>query len=125
MDSIIEAIEEWLRGLLVSGIMSNLNNTFNSVNTQVGAIASEVGTTPANFSPAVFNMIKTLSENVIMPIAGILLTFIACYELIQLVISHNNLANFETWIFWKWIFKTFVAVTLITNTMNGRYNSTS
>jgi len=118
VDSIIEAIEEWLRGLLVSGIMSNLNNTFNSVNTQVGEIATEVGTTPANFSPAVFNMIKTLSENVIMPIAGILLTFIACYELIQLVISHNNLANFETWIFWKWIFKTFVAVTLITNTMN-------
>lgn len=118
MDSIIESIEEWLRGLLVSGIMNNLNNTFNSVNTQVGEIATEVGTTPANFSPAVFNMIKTLSENVIMPIAGILLTFIACYELIQLVISHNNLANFETWIFWKWIFKTFVAVTLITNTMN-------
>ena len=118
MDSIIESIEEWLRGLLVSGIMNNLNNTFNSVNTQVGEIATEVGTTPANFSPAVFNMIKNLSENVIMPIAGILLTFIACYELIQLVISHNNLANFETWIFWKWIFKTFVAVTLITNTMN-------
>ena len=118
MDSIIESIEEWLRGLLVSGIMSNLNNTFNSVNTQVGAIATEVGTTPASFSPAVFNMIRNLSENVIMPIAGILLTFIACYELIQLVISHNNLANFETWIFWKWIFKTFVAVTLITNTMN-------
>ena len=118
MDSIIESIEEWLRGLLVSGIMNNLNNTFNSVNTQVGAIATEVGTTPASFSPAVFNMIRNLSENVIMPIAGILLTFIACYELIQLVISHNNLANFETWIFWKWIFKTFVAVTLITNTMN-------
>ena len=118
MDSIIESIEEWLRGLLVSGIMNNLNNTFNSVNTQVGEIATEVGTTPASFSPAVFNMIKNLSENVIMPIAGILLTFIACYELIQLVISHNNLANFETWIFWKWIFKTFVAVTLITNTMN-------
>ena len=118
MDSIIESIEEWLRGLLVSGIMNNLNNTFNSVNTQVGEIATEVGTTPASFSPAVFNMIKNLSENVIMPIAGILLTFIACYELIQLVISHNNLANFETWIFWKWIFKTFVAVTVITNTMN-------
>jgi len=118
VDSIIESIEEWLRGLLVSGIMNNLNNTFNSVNTQVGEIATEVGTTPASFSPAVFNMIRNLSENVIMPIAGILLTFIACYELIQLVISHNNLANFETWIFWKWIFKTFVAVTLITNTMN-------
>ncbi|HOO80855.1 MAG TPA: CD0415/CD1112 family protein, partial [Lachnospiraceae bacterium] len=63
-------------------------------------------------------MIKNLSENVIMPIAGLILTFIACYELIQLVISHNNLANFETWIFFKWVFKTFVAVTLITNTMN-------
>ena len=118
MDSILQSIEDWFRGLLVSGIMNNLTNTFDSVNNQVGQIASEVGQTPANFSPAIFNMIQNLSENVIMPIAGIFLTFIACYELIQLVISHNNLANFETWIFWKWIFKTFVAVTLITNTMN-------
>ena len=118
MDSILQSIEDWFRGLLVSGIMNNLTNTFDSVNNQVGQIASEVGQTPANFSPAIFYMIQNLSENVIMPIAGIFLTFIACYELIQLVISHNNLANFETWIFWKWIFKTFVAVTLITNTMN-------
>jgi len=118
VDSILQSIEDWFRGLLVSGIMNNLTNTFDSVNNQVGQIASEVGQTPANFSPAIFNMIQNLSENVIMPIAGIFLTFIACYELIQLVISHNNLANFETWIFWKWIFKTFVAVTLITNTMN-------
>ena len=118
MDSILQSIEDWFRGLLVSGIMSNLSNIFDSVNDQVGQIATEVGKTPANFSPGIFNMIRTLSENVIMPIAGMILTFIACYELIQLVISHNNLANFETWIFWKWIFKTFVAVTLITNTMN-------
>lgn len=118
MDSILQSIEDWFRELLVSGIMENLTNTFDSVNNQVGQIATEVGQTPANFSPAVYNMIRTLSENVIMPIAGLILTFIACYELIQLVIGHNNLANFETWIFWKWIFKTFVAVTLITNTMN-------
>ncbi len=118
MDSILQSIEDWFRELLVSGIMSNLTNTFDTVNAQVGHIATEVGQTPANFSPAVYNMIRTLSENVIMPIAGLILTFIACYELIQLVIGHNNLANFETWIFWKWIFKTFVAVTLITNTMN-------
>ncbi|MBP8969938.1 MAG: hypothetical protein KBG42_11750 [Lachnospiraceae bacterium] len=118
MDSILQSIEDWFRELLVSGIMSNLTNTFDTVNAQVGQIATEVGQTPANFSPAIFNMIRTLSENVIMPIAGLILTFIACYELIQLVIGHNNLANFETWIFWKWIFKTFVAVTLITNTMN-------
>ena len=118
MGSILEAIEDWIRGLLVSGIIGNLTSIFDSVNNQVGQIATEVGRTPASFSPAVYGMIRTLSENVIMPIAGLILTFIACYELIQLVISHNNLANFETWIFWKWIFKTFVAVTLITNTMN-------
>ena len=117
MDSILQSIEDWFRELLVSGIMSNLTNTFDTVNAQVGQIATEVGQTPANFSPAIYNMIRTLSENVVMPIAGLILTFIACYELIQLVIGHNNLANFETWIFWKWIFKTFVAVTLITNTM--------
>ena len=118
MDSILQSIEDWFKSLLVSGIMDNISNTFQSVNDQVGAIATEVGTSPADFQPAVYAMISTISENVIMPIAGILLTFIACYELIQLVISHNNLANFETWIFWKWIFKTFVAVMLITNTMN-------
>lgn len=118
MDSIIQEISDCLKEMLVSGIMSNLTSTFDSVNDQVGQIATEVGTTPSSFSPAVFNMIQNLSENVIMPIAGILLTFIACYELIQLIISHNNLANFETWIFFKWVFKTFVAVTLISNTMN-------
>ena len=118
MQSIIDSIVEWFKELLVTGIMSNLTSTFDSVNAQVGQIATEVGMTPSAFSPAIFNMIKNLSENVIMPIAGLLLTFIACYELIQLVISHNNLANFETWIFFKWVFKTFVAVTLITNTMN-------
>lgn len=118
MDSILNQIEEWLKGLLVSGIMDNLTDTFASVNDQVGEIATEVGTTPANFMPGVFSMIRSLSENVIMPIAGIILTFIACYELIQLIISYNNLANFETWFIWKWIFKTFVAVELITHTFN-------
>lgn len=118
MDSILKQLEGWIRDLLVSGIMNNLTGTFQSVNDQVGQISKEVATTPQNFAPAVFNMVKTLSETVIMPVAGILLTFIACYELIQLVISHNNLANFETWIFWKWIFKTFIAVTLVSNTMN-------
>ena len=118
MQSIIDSIVEWLKELLVTGIMSNLTSTFDSVNAQVGQIATEVGMTPSAFSPAIFNMIKNLSENVIMPIAGLLLTFIACYELIQMIISHNNLANFETWIFWKWIFKTFVAVTLVSNTFN-------
>lgn len=98
--------------------MDNLTNTFSSVNDQVGQIATEVGKTPSNFMPAVFSMVRNLSESVIMPVAGILLTFIACYELIQLIISYNNLASFETWFIWKWIFKTFVAVELITHTFD-------
>ena len=104
--------------MLVSAIMGNLSGMFESVNTQVGEIATSVGMTPANFSPAVFAMVRNISESVIIPIAGLILTFIACYELIQMIIEHNNLANFETWIFFKWVFKTFVAVMLITNTFN-------
>lgn len=118
MDSIISAIQEWIKEMLVGGIMSNLSGMFDAVNQQVAEIAGDVGTTPANFSPGVYSMIRNISESVIIPIAGLILTFIACYELIQLIIDHNNLANFETWLFFKWIFKTFVAVTLITNTFN-------
>ena len=104
--------------MLISGIMNNLSGLFDSVNDQVGDIATQVGTSPASFSPGVFSLIRNVSESVIVPIAGIILTFIVCYELIQLIIDHNNLANFETRIFFKWVFKTFVAVTLITNTFN-------
>lgn len=118
MDSILEQITDWLREMLVSGIMENLSGMFDSVNQQVGDIAVQVGMTPANFSPGVFAMIRNVSESVIIPIAGMILTFIACYELIQMIIDHNNLANFETWTFFKWVFKTFVAVMLITNTFN-------
>lgn len=118
MDSIIQKITEWLKEMLVDAIMGNLSGLFDSVNNQVGEIASDVGMTPANFSPGVFAMVRNISENVIIPIAGLILTFIACYELIQMIIDHNNLANFETWIFFKWVFKTFVAVMLITNTFN-------
>ena len=118
MDSIIQKITEWLKEMLVDAIMGNLSGLFDSVNNQVGEIASDVGMTPANFSPGVFAMVRNISENVIIPIAGLILTFNACYELIQMIIDHNNLANFETWIFFKWVFKTFVAVMLITNTFN-------
>lgn len=118
MQSILEQITDWLKSMIISGIMGNLSGMFDSVNQQVGQIAGDVGTTPANFSPAVFSMIRNISESVILPIAGMVLTFIACYELIQMLIEHNNLANFETWTFFKWIFKTFLAVTLISNTFN-------
>ena len=118
MQSILEQITDWLKSMIISGIMGNLSGMFDSVNQQVGQIAGDVGTTPANFSPAVFSMIRNISESVILPIAGMVLTFIACFELIQMLIEHNNLANFETWTFFKWVFKTFLAVTLISNTFN-------
>ena len=118
MDSLFQSIEDWLKEVLVSGIMNNLSNTFDAVNQEVGQITANVSQTPASFLPSVYSLIRNISENVILPVAGIILTFIACYELIQLVIRHNNLANFETWIFWKWVFKTFVAVCLISNTFD-------
>lgn len=93
MQSILEQITDWLKSMIISGIMGNLSGMFDSVNQQVGQIAGDVGTTPANFSPAVFSMIRNISESVILPIAGMVLTFIACYELIQMLIEHIWYAN--------------------------------
>ena len=118
MSDILQQLTDWLKGMLISGIMNNLSGAFDAVNQQVGQIAVDVGKTPAQFLPGVYSMVRNISESVILPVAGIIMTFIACYELIQMIISHNNLANFEIWIFWKWIFKTFVAVTLVSNTFN-------
>ena len=118
MEALKQKLFEWLRELLVSGIMDNLGTTFTAMNDKVGSIAGQLATSPADFAPGVFRLIRNISESVIMPIAGLILTFIACYELIQLVIAHNNLANFETWIFFKWVFKTYVAVLLITHTFD-------
>lgn len=118
MEKLLEQLTLWLKGTLAAGVIDNLTGLFDEVNNEVGAIAGRVGTTPESFSPGVFNMIRNISETVILPIAGMVLTFIACYELIQMIAGYNNLANFETWVFFKWVFKTFVAVTLISNTFN-------
>ena len=102
---IFDAIQEWFQELLIDGIISNLTGMFDTLNTKVGEIAGEVG---------IFNMVRSLSETVIVPIAGIVLTFVMCYELIQLIVEKNNLHDFDTWIFFKWIFKTFCAVLIVT-----------
>ena len=118
MQAILDQIAAWPKGMLVDGIMNNLDGMFDVVNQQVSDVASQVGNTPQNFSSGVFSMIRNISESVIIPIAGLFLTFIACYELIQLIIEHNNLANFETGIIFKWIFKTTIAVMLVTHTFD-------
>ena len=113
-----QMIEDWFRGILTDGILSNLSGLFDSVNAEVGEIAAELGATPQGWNAGIFNMIRSLSENVIVPIAGVIITFVMCYELIQLVIEKNNMHDFETFVFFKWIFKTFIAVLLVTNTWN-------
>ncbi len=104
--------------MLVGGITSNLSGLFDSINTRVADVASTVGKTPQAWNGSIFNMIRTLSENVVVPIAGIILTFVMCLELIQLLIDRNNMHDFETFIFFKWVFKTFAAVLIVTNTWN-------
>jgi len=118
MQIIFDAIAEWLKGLLVAGIMGNLGGLFDNVNAQVGEIADQVGTAPAAWNAGVFSMIRQLSETVILPIAGLVLTFVMCYELIQLLVERNNLHDIDTWIFFKWIFKTFCAILILSNTFN-------
>ena len=118
MGALFDKIAEWLKEILVDAAMGNLTDLFQSVNDQVQSVAGQVGTSPANFSPSICAMIRNISESVILPIAGVILTFIACYELIQLVTDHNNLAQLDTWIIFKWIFKTFVAVLVVANTFN-------
>ena len=89
MQSILDKLAEWLKELLISGILGNLSGMFDTVNTKVGEIAGEVGMTPSAWNGGVFNLIRSLSETVIIPIAGIILTFVMCYELIQLVIEND------------------------------------
>lgn len=118
MNFIWEKITEWLKELMVNGIMANLTGLFDSINGKVSEIATTVGTTPQAWNGSVFSMVKNLSETVIVPIAGIILTFVMCMELIQMLIDRNNMHDFETFLFFKWIFKTFVAVMIVTNTWN-------
>ncbi len=118
MDFIKQQITEWLKEILVGGIMNNLSGMFDNVNSQVGQIASQVGTTPQAWNTGIYNMIRTLSENVMMPIAGLILAFVMTLELIQIITDKNNLHDIETAVFFKWIFKTACAILIVTNTWN-------
>jgi len=118
MSFLTDWITEWLKGLLIDGIMGNLSGLFDNVNNQVGEIATQVGTSPAAWNAGVFSLIRQLSETVVLPIAGMVLTFVMCYELIQMIVDCNNLHDIDTWMFFKWVFKTFVAVMILSNTFN-------
>ena len=118
MFDLFGSIEEWLRELLTGFVSSNLTTMFTDVNDKTGTIAAEVGKTPQGWNAGIFNMIQSLSDSVIVPIAGLIITFVLCYELISMIIEKNNMHDMDTWMFFKWFFKAFIAVFLVTNTFN-------
>lgn len=116
MDFIWNSISDWLKEVLISGILSNLSGVFDSTNQQVGNIANQVGMTPQAWNSGIFNMIQSLSNNVILPIAGAILAIVMTLELIQLITDRNNLHDVDTWMFFKWVFKSAAAVVIVSNT---------
>jgi len=118
MSWLIDAISDWLKQLLIDGILAKYSGLFDEINEQIGEIAVQVGSSPSDWNFNVFNTVKNLSETVVIPIAGIILTYVLCYELIQMVVTGNNFRDFDTAIFFKWILKTFIAVYILTNTFN-------
>ena len=108
----------WIKGILRDCIMGNLDGMFDQINSEVGEVAANVGTTPAAWNAGVFSMIRNLSDNVVVPIAGMIITFVLCYELISMLMEKNNFHDFETFAIYKWILKAFIAVYLVTHTFD-------
>ncbi len=115
MQSILDAITEWIKEILIGAINGNLSTMFGDVNEKVGTIAAEVGQTPQGWNANIFSMIQTLSENVIVPIAGLVITYVLCVELISMVTDKNSLHDIDTFMFFKYVFKAWVAVYLVTH----------
>ena len=118
MDFLTDWLTNWLKELLIGGIMGNLEGLIDTVNTQVGEIAAQVGTTPAAWNAGVFSLIRQLSETVILPIAGMVLTFVATYELLQMLLEKNNMHEFDVANIYKWVFKTACAILILSNTFD-------
>ena len=118
MDLLWNKITDWLKALLIQGILGNLNGMFDATNQKVAELSAQIGTTPQAWNGSIFGMIQSLSETVIVPIAGAILAFVMTLELIQLITEKNNLGDVDTWMFFKWAFKSAAAVLIVTNTWN-------
>ena len=118
MNFLWDKVTEWLKELLIGSIMSNLTGLFDNVNRQVAGVADNVGATPQAWNGGVFGMIRNLSDNVILPIAGVILALVATLELIQMIVDRNNMHDMDTFMLAKWVFKTACAVVIVTNTWN-------
>ena len=118
MDFLLEALTNWLKEMLVGGIMSNLSGMFDSVNQQVADISVQVGQTPRGWNGSIFNMIENLSNSIMVPIAGVILAIVMTIDLIQMIADKNNLHDVDTWMIFKWVFKSAAAILIVTNTWN-------
>ena len=118
MDALLNALTDWLKEMLVGGIMSNLTGMFDSVNQQVGDIATQVGQTPQGWNGSIFSMIQNLSNSIMVPIAGVILAIVMTVDLIQMIADKNNLHDVDTWMIFKWVFKSAVAIIIVSNTWN-------
>ena len=118
MDLLINTLTEWLKELLAGAIASNLTGMVDSVNTKVGDIAAQVGQTPQGWNSGIFSMIQNLSNNVILPIAGIILALVMTMEFIRIIMDKNNMHDFDTWSILMWVFKTACAILIVSNTWN-------
>ncbi len=118
MLNILDIITDWIKGILRDCIMGNLDGMFDQINSEVGEVAANVGTTPAAWNAGVFSMIRNLSDNVVVPVAGMIITFVLCYELISMLMEKNNFHDFETYAIYKWVLKAFIAVYLVTHTFD-------
>lgn len=118
MFDLFEKIEEWIHDLLVTFITGNLTTMFTDVNDKAGTIATEVAKTPQGWNSSIFDMIRNLSDSVIVPIAGMIITFVLCYELISMITEKNNMHDLDTWMFFKWFFKAWIAVYLVSHTFD-------
>lgn len=118
MDFLLEALTNWLKEMLVGGIMSNLSGMFDSVNQQVADISVQVGQTPQGWNGSIFNMIENLSNSIMVPIAGVILAIVMTVDLIQMIADKNNLHDVDTWMIFKWVFKSAAAILIVTNTWN-------
>lgn len=118
MFDLFEQIEEAIKELLMGFVESNLTTMFTDVNEKTATIAAEVGQTPQGWNGGIFSMIQNLSNTVVIPIAGLIITFVLCYELISMITERNNMHDIDTWMFFKWFFKAWIAIYLVTNTFD-------
>ena len=118
LDGVIEEIEKWMHGLLTEMVTANMSTMYEDVNTQVGTIAGEVGKTPQGWNGHIYSLIHSLSDSVMMPIAGVIITYVLCYELISILTEKNNMHDIDTWMFFKYLVKAWIAVYLVSHTMD-------